>query len=254
MKRMALVAGVVMAIIAQTAEARAAGTTCQNDIAPAATVERATFQSRGRDIQSLMFRPTGPANGAGIVMLHGAGGLHADAPRLEAGIMQLASRGYVVLMPSYYDVSVRGAAAIEDSPLARDHWKQAGNDALLYLANLPEVADDRVGSWGFSLGGFLAVDGAIGGGPARAVVAVAGAGRLGRGRGAVPVLLIAGDQDPVITITAVNTMADSLRRRGIPVSVETLHTTRHLFDPPTWCEVFDHTRRFFDDQLSSPAD
>lgn len=253
MRRLALIAGFVSAIMAPAAGAQDAGTACPGDIAPTATVERATFQSRGRDIQGLMFRPIGPANGAGLVMLHGAGGLHADVPRLEAGIMQLASRGYVVLMPSYYDVSAGGATAIQSNPLARDHWKQVGNDALLYLASLPEVADDRVGSWGFSQGGFLAVDGAIGGGPAKAVVAVAGAGRLGRGRQVVPVLLIAGDQDPVITITAVNTMADTLRQRDIPVSVETLRTTRHLFDPPTWCEVFDHTQRFFDAQLSPPA-
>ncbi|RZI99922.1 MAG: hypothetical protein EON90_09585 [Brevundimonas sp.] len=255
MRLAAAVLGACLAAISGgVAVAQTPAPTCPGDITPAATVERATFQSRGRDIESLLFRPTGAPNGAGVVMLHGAGGLQADVPRLETGVAQLASRGYVVLLPSYYDVSGRTASeVVMRNPLARDHWKQVGNDAVRYLASLPEVADDRVGSWGFSQGGFLAVDGAVIGGPAKAVVAVAGAGSLSRGSVATPVLLIAADHDPVITITSVNAMADALRRRGAPVSMETLHTTRHLFDAPIWCEVFDHTRRFFDAQLLPTA-
>lgn len=247
--------GVLAAFLfVQTAVAQETTAGCPGDIVPAATAERARFQTRGRDIQGLLFRPTGRPNGAGIVMMHGAGGLHADVPRLEAGVTQLASRGYLVLFPSYYDVSPGGASEIiMSNPLARDHWKQVGDEAVRYLASLPEVVDDRVGSWGFSQGAFLAVDGAVDGGPAKAVVAVAGAGRLSRGRNPVPVLLIAADQDPVITITSVNAMADSLRSRGVPVSIERLHTTKHLFDASIWCEVFDHTRRFLDAQLLTSA-
>jgi dienelactone hydrolase len=226
---------------------------CATDIEPAATVEVSSFQTRRRPIETLVVRPTGPANGAAIVILHGAGGLHSDLPRYETQAYQLASRGYHVVMPNYYSASNR---SFRESPLITERWRQVADDAVAFAGGLPGVSPDRVGIWGYSLGGFLAIDSTLDGGPARAVIAVGAggrAGRLGGGRHPSPVLMIAGDQDPVVPITAVNEWADSLRARDVPVSVETLDTAKHFFDPPTWCEVFQHTRTFFDRQLLPAA-
>ncbi|MBU1345967.1 MAG: dienelactone hydrolase family protein [Alphaproteobacteria bacterium] len=223
---------------------------CASDIAPAGTIEVVNFETRRRPIETVLIRPTGPTNGAAIVMLHGQGGLQSDLPRYELQAYQLASRGYYVVLPNYYSASNR---SFRDSPLIAERWREVASDAVDYAATLPGVTADKVGIWGYSLGGRLAVDSTLDGGAARAVVAVATAGRLGDGRSTTPTLLIAGDQDPVATIVSVNRWADELRTRDMPVTVETLNTAKHLFDAPTWCEVFQHTRDFFDAQLLSTA-
>lgn len=225
---------------------------CASDVNLTVAVEVVSFETRGRPIETVLVRPRGPANGAAIVMLHGQGGLQSDLPRYELQAYQLASRGYHVVMPNYYSASNR---SFRDSPLIAERWREVARNAVTYAATLPGVSADKVGVWGYSLGGRLAVDSTLERGAARAVVAVATAGRLGDGRNAVPILLIAGDQDPVANAAAVNRWADELRTRDMDVSVQTLNTAKHLFDAPTWCEVFDHTRAFFDARLlaATPA-
>lgn len=219
---------------------------CASDVNLTVAVEVASFETRRRPIETILVRPRGPANGAAIVMLHGQGGLQSDLPRYELQAYQLASRGYHVVMPNYYSASNR---SFRDSPLIAERWREVARNAVTYAATLPGVSADKVGIWGYSLGGRLAVDSTLERGPARAVVAVGTVGRLGDGRNAVPTLLIAGDQDPVANAAAVSRWGEELRTRDMDVSVQTLDTAKHLFDAPTWCEVFDHTRAFFDARL-----
>lgn len=51
---------------------------CATDIELAATLEVTSFQTCGRPIETVLVRPSGPANGAAIVLLHGSGGLHSN--------------------------------------------------------------------------------------------------------------------------------------------------------------------------------
>ncbi len=243
--------GAATAATAQTAQVIEPAV-CASDIEPTGTIGVVNFETRGRPIETVLIRPTGPTNGAAIVMLHGQGGLQSDLPRYELQAYQLASRGYHVVLPNYYSASNR---SFRDSPLIAERWREVARNAVAYAATLPGVSADRVGIWGYSLGGRLAVDSTLERGTARAVVAVATTGRLGDGRNAVPTLLIAGDQDPVANAAAVNRWADELRTRDMDVTVQTLNTAKHLFDAPTWCEVFDHTRAFFDARLltATPA-
>ncbi len=233
---------------AQAAPESAAG--CADDVTAAATVERTTFKSRGKDIESLLFRPTGRANGAGVVLLHGAGGLREDLPRFEAQIGQWASRGYHVMMPNYYDASRQSP---RDNPLVMDRWQQAGDDAIKALSEVPGVDANRIGLWGFSLGGGLALDSALEGGSAKAVVIVGTAGRPSRGAPRTPILVLAGDHDPDLSIAAVRENERLLRARGVPITVDTYAADRHLLPASGWCEAFAKSRVFLDSHLLTPA-
>lgn len=223
---------------------------CAAEVAPAATVQRTEFKSRGRDIEALLYRPTGPANGAGIVVLHGRRGLRDDVPRFEAQVGQWASRGYVVIMPNYYDASRQSP---RDNPLVMDRWQQVVDDAVEALAQVPGVDAERIGLWGFSLGGVLALDSVMDGGKAKAVVVVGSAGRPDRGAPQTPILLLAGDRDPDLSIAAVRENERLLRARGVPITVQTYAADRHLLPPEGWCEPFDKSRAFLDSHLLAPA-
>lgn len=222
---------------------------CSDDVQLRAERLPAEFRSGSRTIRGLMYRPTGPANGAGVVLLHGARGLQSDAPILDPHAIQLASRGYHVLAPNYYD-----AQAGRERRTSRDirRWEAAASDAVKFLGAQPGVDADRVAVWGFSLGGFLAVDGAVDGeAPSRVAIAVSAGTDVfepSRGRRALPVLMIHGQADPVISAASMRTLAANLRRRGADVQVEMLETNQHGMTG-LWCDVFGLTRSFLETRL-----
>jgi dipeptidyl aminopeptidase/acylaminoacyl peptidase len=228
--------------------ATAARAACPDDVAQAATREQVSFESGPATVRGLIYRPAHP-NGAGVLLLHGARGLSADAPVFDPHAVQLASRGYHVLVPNYYD-----AEPGRERRTARDLriWRRAASDGAEFLAAQPGVEPGRVALWGYSLGGFLAGEAAMEAGGVAAAVSVAGgldAGEAGRERRAVPLLLIHARRDPVISPNSTRRWGDGLQRRGATVEVQALDWAGHGLDGPTWCDVFGRTRAFLERSL-----
>lgn len=213
---------------------------------PEGTVERTTFSSRGREIQGLLFRPVRP-NGAAIVVMHGREGIQEDLTRYESQIGRLASCGYTVIVPSYYDAA--GPRSRND-PLLAQKWTQVIDEAIVKVGSLEGVDPARVGVWGHGRGGSLVLGDAMDGIAARAVVLVSAAGRADRGRESPPILLIAGDHSPVAPLYAAEDLARLLEERGMSATVQSVPAHDREFEPATWDAVFEHTRAFFDVHLA----
>lgn len=228
---------------------------CPDDVPQRATRGNTEFTSNARTVRALIYKPTGPANGAAVVLMHSSEGLGVDAHLFDPHAIQLAARGYHVLAPNYFEawprrVPWRG----NDIRL----WAEAGHDAVAYMGTLEGVDPARVGIWGFSLGGFVATDGAAHpDSTARAAVGV-GTGRAifegSRTRRELPMLLIEGFSTfPVVSVASMRDLATDLRRRGGTVEIQILETPDRTMTGPVWCEVFQHTRRFLDANLLPPA-
>lgn len=221
---------------------------CDDDIAPTATRAVITYSSSGRDVQGLLWRPAQP-NGAGVVMLHGAGGLHQDGPVLDPGAMQLASRGYHVLAPSYYDAE---APRDQRSSSTMRRWRRAAADGVAFLETQAGMDKDRSALWGYSLGGLLSGE-AVMEGVGQAGLALAAGTAVGepeRDRREVALLLMHARQDPVVAPSSTRAWAANLGRRRASVEVQQLDWEGHFFDGPTWCLIFNHTRGFLDRNLA----
>ena len=218
---------------------------CPGDVSHAATREQAEYESGGRTVRGLIYRPANP-NGAGVVMLHGARGLGADAQTFDPHAIQLASRGYYVLIPNYYD-----AQPGREQRTGRDMrvWRRAAADGARFLAGQPGADAGRMATWGYSLGGFLSGETAMESDAIAAGVSLAGGtdvGEAGRDRRAAPLLLIYARRDPVISATSTRVWGEGLERRGATVELRELDWEGHGFDRPTWCTIMDATRAFLD--------
>lgn len=234
------------AAAAQTAPPAA----CADDLRHNATREQAEFADRnGRTIRGLIYRPQ-TANGAAVVLLHSEDGLGVDAPRFDPHAIQLATRGYHVLVPNYYDARPGRA---RKTGLDISTWSDVAADAVSHVGTLPGVDAQRVGLWGYSLGGFLATDGSMNDrATARVAVGVATGTAVWqplRGRRAMPMLMIHGRSDPDVPAATMRDLASSMRLRGATVDVALIDSSQHFMEGPIWCEVFQHTRRFLDAHL-----
>ena len=223
---------------------------CAGDVALNGRRNHAEFVSHRQTIPSMIYEPLSP-NGGAIVLLHGAGGLGADAERFDHHALQLASRGYRVLVPNYF-AARRGRADRSNDDVRV--WQEVGSDAIRYVSSLPGVDEDRVAIWGYSLGGFLATDGAMdSNSPARAAIGVStgtDVWRPSRDRRTLPVLLIHGRRDPVVSYNSMLSLAASLRGRGAKVETIQIASNQHPIDIDGWCDVFAHTRAFLDTHLT----
>jgi len=227
---------------------------CADDVPQNAAREPVEFEFGRHTIHGYLYKPATP-NGAGVVLLHGSQGLRVDGPRFDPHAIQLASRGYTVLMPNYFDVVSWPRQGPSKGHI--EGWASTGAKAVRYLGAQPGVDPARVALWGYSYGGYAATDGSVReDAPAAVAIGVStgtSVGRPDRGRREIPVLMVHGRADTTTTPYEMREMAANLRRRGATVETVTIDARTHSYDGPVWCDAFQHTRRFLDAHLLPSA-
>lgn len=229
---------------------------CADDVRHNATRDSITYDYKGRPIPALFYKPRpGTENGVGIVLLHGFTGLGGHGPLFDPHAIQLASRGYTVLMPSYFDARQWRQRFNGDDI---KEWSQASGEAVRFLASQPGVDPQKVVLWGYSLGGFLATDGSLTdyGSATGAIGVSAGTdifGTTSRGSRSIPILLMHGRSDRSVSVRSMEALARNLGVGGATVETELLAGQQHELDAPTWCHVFQRTRQFLETHFSPVA-
>ena len=236
------------AALAQTAPAplRVGIPGCADDVAVRASRALISFESRGRPVRAYLYTPGGPPNGAGVVMLHGGTGFEMNSILFDAHAIQLASRGYWVILPAYFDADTpdQGRRLVN----ARA-WRQVALDAAGQLADKPGVSSGRVALWGYSRGAGVAVNAATSPESGiRSAVLVAGGGDVDEnltGRD-LSFLLMHARRDEAVPVRATLALAADLRQAGAMAEVQGLDFDGHQYDLPTWCAVMGRTRVFLE--------
>lgn len=241
-----LLAGLLAATPPAPAQVRVGMPGCVDDVPVRASREAISFESRGRTVRAYHYVPRGEPNGAGLVMLHGGTGFEMNAILFDAHAIQLASRGYHVILPAYFDAARPDAGRRTVTARA---WRQAALDAAAELDRRSDATPGRIALWGYSRGAAVAARAATApGSGVRSAILAAGGGSVEESAAArgLSVLLLHARRDEAVPVQATRDLAEDLRDAGAAVEVQALDFDGHQYDLPTWCDVFARTRRFLE--------
>lgn len=162
------------------------------------TISTASFLSGSTPVRVEMFGPEGDGDYPAVLVLHGAGGIDAGNKYVRQFGAAIAAHGVVALLIHYFDRT--GTTYAGDATIHREFpaWLETIRDAVTYATKLPNVAPDRLGLVGYSLGGYLAMAHATQDERIRAVVELAGGIDAESARNArrfPPVLVVHGKDD-----------------------------------------------------------
>jgi dienelactone hydrolase len=235
-RRSLLVGGVTAAALASAARGQEAS--------PAPAYEGMTFQSHDKTIRAIRYQPVGEARRAAIVMMHGSGGRIVNRGPWHELAMRFAGDGYEVLTPLYMDAYPDDGIRPERMMEA---WRDVGEHAIDWFIGRG-VDRRRTAMFGYSLGSYVAVDGALGNSRAAAAIGLAGGTdvytpRAPRRR--IPVLVIRAENDTHVLPRNTAAWVDFLRQHDINVRVEVIAGAGHLFRPPEWAEIFTRSAEFY---------
>ena len=230
--------GAALALTARAAKAQ------EQAVEPTPTYEGITFESHGKPIRAIQYRPVGEGRRSAIVMMHGSGARITNRGPWHELAMRFAGKGYQVLTPLFTDAYPDDGVRPERM---MDAWRNVGEDAIDRFID-SDVHRRRTALFGYSLGSYVAVDGALGGGWAAAAIGLAGGvdvytPRSPRRR--VPVMIIRAENDTHVLPRNTALWIDFLREKGVNVREEVLPGADHLFTPSQWLDIFERSAAFY---------
>jgi dienelactone hydrolase len=204
--------------------------------------------SHRKPIRAIHYRPGGEGRRSAIVMMHGSGTSIVSRGPWHELAMRFAADGYEVLTPLFTDAwpddGIRPPAMMEA-------WRDVGEHAIdWFIAR--GVNRRRTAMFGYSLGSYVAVDGALGNSRAAAAIGLAGGvdvytPRPPRRR--IPVLMIRAEGDTHVLPRNTARWVEFLREREINVRVAVLRDSNHLFTAQKWLEIFQLSSAFYADNI-----
>jgi dienelactone hydrolase len=201
------------------------------------------FKSGGCPIAVDCFAPTARGKYPLVVLLHGSGGLEqATGEVFQAIARKMAARGYVVLIPHYFD-----------RPGAPKEWLEVVGDAIEFGAESGAADPEWIGLFGFSMGSSLALQRSARDPRVKAIVSVSGALPLGPGAKFPPTLLLIGSQDRGIPRGDIKKAEEEMNAKGIPCVVHVYPHVGHNLSIPRFYDAGKRATDFFDRYLKDHA-
>jgi carboxymethylenebutenolidase len=210
--------------------------------------------TRQKPVRLDLYQPND--QGPRILLLYGAGGLAFDGSRMRTFAQRLVREGYKVYLLHYLDET--GASFAEPWILRKDFdkWVETACDTIAWIQKQPSPSAP-IGIYGFSLGGFIALEAASDNPQVGAVVDHAGGWEgdmkpLGR---MPPLLLVNGQRDRWVTYKKyVQPLFSYLEQHHIAYQSRVFPDQGHKFKPAELEEVRTQAIEFFRQHLKAQTE
>ncbi len=212
------------------------------------------YQSAGRQIRIERYFPAQKGRYPAVLLIHGGGG--DGAPALRGMARDYVRRGYVALVPRYFDQTDTAFADNRTIDQNFVPWMGTLGKAIEYARGLPEVDPDRVGLIGWSLGSSLALEVAATTPHAAAVVGVVGGMAkeiTDKMKRMPPTLLLDGGDDPNYPAHLARDLYRTLKKKGVAVESKIYPGQGHGFSGEAAADANRRIDAFFDKHLAGRA-
>jgi dienelactone hydrolase len=211
---------------------------------------RSSFESGGRKIPVEIYAPPNREKLAGILVLHGAGGMFMDGPTIRRFARALAENGLEALVVHYFERT--GNLYARDAAINKnfDTWRATMNDAVDYLNGRSEIG--AIGLFGYSLGGYLSLAQAAHDSRVGAVVELAGAipkDHVGLVKRLPPILILHGDKDRRVPVENAYVLETVAQRLGVPHEIKIYDGEGHVLSAVSQHDAAMRAVRFLQQHL-----
>jgi dienelactone hydrolase len=210
------------------------------------------FDSSGEKITVEIYRPEAAEKLPGVLLLHGAGGMFMDGPAIRRFARALAQNGFEAVVVHYFE---RTGTVFARNPTIHknfDVWRATVNDAVDYVASLPEVNGRAIGFFGYSLGAYLSLAQAAHDPRVQAVAELAGAidkEHAGLVKHLPPILILHGERDARIPVENAFCLEKILQRLGARHEMKIYRGEGHVLSAASQANAAARTVRFFQQHL-----
>ncbi|HEY2140362.1 MAG TPA: dienelactone hydrolase family protein [Chthoniobacterales bacterium] len=218
---------------------------------PSSRVTRLSFESEGRQIRVDRYSPLGARSNRTVIVLHGAGGILFDGPSMRRVARVLADDGDTVYLLHYFNRT--GTIGALDSTMQAHYaeWLRTVRDGIGWVHGHEEKG--LIGLYGYSLGGFLAIEAASDNPLISAVTEQAGGiwnGQEKRVRKMPPVLMVHGLQDKRVPVEKyAKPLRQVLRARAGHLETDIVPGEGHVFSESAMAVVHPRVAKFFEREL-----
>ena len=196
--------------------------------------EKSAFESGGKRIGVEVFRPRDAAQSPAIMVLHGAGGMDYGNRYVRQLATAFAANGYATFLVHYFD---RTDTTYANEAVIRTHfekWLETIRDAVSFAMEQPHIDRARIASFGYSLGGYLAVAHASRDPRIRALVELAGGIDPDFAKSVKrmpPTLVLHGEQDLRVPVARAAELEKVLRKTQAPFATHVYPGEGHILSP-----------------------
>jgi len=192
------------------------------------------------------------AGSPAILVLHGAGGVDSGNRYVGQLAKAVSDHGCHTFILEYFD---RTGTIYATEPIIRSHyeeWLETIGDAVTFIIE-EQGAIERLGTFGYSLGGYLAVAHASRDERIGAVVELAGgidptvAASVAR---LPPLLIVHGRDDHRVPFKRAEELERFVRQLGSPVETEYLSNEQHILSPMAAIAALQRSLCFFKKHLN----
>lgn len=227
-------------------------------------VSKSTFASGGHSIDVEVFTPSSPGLHPAILLLYGAGGVLANNAFIRNLGPAFVACGCTTYLVHYFDRT--GDTWASDDRIRTDFetWISTITDAISFIATQPGVDRERIATFGYSLGAYLAVAEASRDPRVRAVIELSGGidpRYAAHAEHMPPLLILHGEEDQRVEVGRAHELEALMRKLGTPYEMRIYPKDGHVLGPlsamdallrgiaflkryitPEWAEVSPETK------------